>query len=822
LSSLNRKNIYLLSLVAGLTVLAYSNILFNFFLGDDFVHLTWLSKAVHDPSLLLRNFSHNWLDIQTFRFYRPFISVVMFTDYVIWGANGLGFHITNVLYHTASTILVFGISKQLAGTSSTRDSTFDYIWPTAAALLFGLYPLHCEPVSWITGRVDTIVTTFYLSAVWCYMRWRNGSSILLLAGSLASMTLALLSKEMAVSIPALLVAYELIFSPKSNQRNNQANGEPTETINQAGSSANTAQPNKDNLPGSAANGEQLPEKTNPSGRGNISNWVSPLVNSIKVTAPYWALLVLYFIVRRFALGTFVGGYDDSLFFVANWKEFIRGWCNGLFMMFVPANRLVIGGRNLIRIAWDIGMMAAISGLVFSVLKGSRSLLLFLFIWCVLGLAPVYKVFAILPDLEGSRLAYVATVPLTMLLAYGLCCAIASAAAAKRIIPQRLAEGSLLLLLVCAYLLLFLNNEVWRRAGTEMNAIRASLQKTYKETTGDPQTLLIGMPDEVNGAYLGRNAIPGMLEQPQFPRDIRNCVFFNDALPIMPFGFLKESLQNSADQVNIYFWNRPNKSWQKINLSEASKNANPKVTLQKPTSPSRNHPELGVEATLAASGNIVVKTANETPASCFNSDFLFVTKKNYSSNITLEFKNALSLRGKVVDAITGRDFNWHGDNGVIFCLRADPIWSLGGSAHAISLKTKDESALLTAQFIPAEQIMPFITFANSGYLGTKGYLHLSAAAPAGTVSCYKNEVPGATGFALEIMKANAFLSPDELNATQQSHRVWKEIIKQSKTGEVAFNRDFFPSPGIYQARAWALDSNDKRIGVAGDHIDISVD
>jgi protein O-mannosyl-transferase len=775
---LNRKNIYLLSLVAGLTILAYSNILFNFFLGDDFVHLTWLSKAVHDPSLLLRNFTHNWLDIQTFRFYRPFISVVMFTDYVIWGANGLGFHITNVLYHTVSTMLVFGITKQLAGTSSKRDSTFDYVWPAAAALLFGLYPLHCEPVSWITGRVDTIVTTFYLAAVWCYIRWRNGSSILLLAGSLASITLALLSKEMAVSIPALLVAYELIFSPKSN----------------------------------------------PSGRSNISLWVSRLVDSIKVTAPYWVLLVLYFSVRRFALGTFVGGYDDSLFFVANWKEFIRGWCNGLFMMFVPANRLVIGGRNVIRIAWDIGMMAAISGLVFSIFKGSRSVLLFLFTWWILGLAPVYKVFAILPDLEGSRLAYVATVPLTMLLAYGLCCAIASAAAAKQMIPQRLAEGSLLLLLVCAYLLLFLNNEVWRRAGTEMNAIRASLQKTYEQTTGDPQTLLIGMPDEVNGAYLGRNAIPGMLEQPQFSRDIRNCVFFNDALPIMPFGFLKESLKNSADQVKIYFWNRPNKAWQKVNLADASKNANPKVNLQKPTSPSPRHPELGVEATLATSGDLLVKTENGTPASCFNSDFLFVTKKNSPTNVTLEFKNALSLRGKVVDNITGQDFNWRGSDGMIFCLRADPIWSLGGSAHAISLKTKDESALLTAQFIPAEQLMPFITFANSGYLGTKGYLHLSPATSSGTVSCYKNEVPGATGFCLEIMLANAFLSPADLNATHpsQTHRVWKEIIKQSKTGEVVFNRDFFPTPGIYQARAWALDSNGKRVGVAGDHIDISVD
>jgi hypothetical protein len=107
--------------------MAYGNILFNFFLGDDFVHLTWLSKAVHNPSLLARNFNHNWLDIQTFRFYRPFISVVMFSDYMIWGANGLGFHLTNVLYHLASALLVFSITRQLASKLPSRLSTPDFV-----------------------------------------------------------------------------------------------------------------------------------------------------------------------------------------------------------------------------------------------------------------------------------------------------------------------------------------------------------------------------------------------------------------------------------------------------------------------------------------------------------------------------------------------------------------------------------------------------------------------------------------------------------------------------------------------------------------------
>jgi hypothetical protein len=43
-----------LSLLA--VILAYRSILFDFFLGDDFVHLPWLKQAATDPRLVLANF----------------------------------------------------------------------------------------------------------------------------------------------------------------------------------------------------------------------------------------------------------------------------------------------------------------------------------------------------------------------------------------------------------------------------------------------------------------------------------------------------------------------------------------------------------------------------------------------------------------------------------------------------------------------------------------------------------------------------------------------------------------------------------------------
>ncbi len=196
-----------LALIALAITVAYSATLFNWFAGDDFVHLIWLKDAIHNPELILRNFHANWLDVKTTKFYRPLISVFMVQDYALWGTNGFGFHLTNVLFLIFSSLTLFFIVRDLvAPIQGSRKNTPAFL----AALIFGLYPLHLEPVSWITGRVDCIVTAFFLASLWCYMRWRVSKSIWLFAATWTSMVLGLLSKEMAIVLPATFVAYELL------------------------------------------------------------------------------------------------------------------------------------------------------------------------------------------------------------------------------------------------------------------------------------------------------------------------------------------------------------------------------------------------------------------------------------------------------------------------------------------------------------------------------------------------------------------------------------------------------------------------------------
>src|SRR5271170_7365735 len=106
-----------LILIAALTTAAYSPILGDFYHGDDYIHLTWLPKAVAQPELIWRNFHTTWLDGFSAQFYRPLISVFNVFDYVLWRGNGIGFHVTNLVCHLASVLFLFLIVKEIGRVS---------------------------------------------------------------------------------------------------------------------------------------------------------------------------------------------------------------------------------------------------------------------------------------------------------------------------------------------------------------------------------------------------------------------------------------------------------------------------------------------------------------------------------------------------------------------------------------------------------------------------------------------------------------------------------------------------------------------------------
>ena len=816
-SSTVRKNTQgiLVFIVALATLLCYLPVLFNFFSGDDFVHLTWLKQAMAYPTLIWKNFYSSWLDGTTTKFYRPLISIFMVTDYMVWGLNGLGFHITNLLFHLTSTVTLFFVALRLgnlfAGGSSEeksppqiRGSAVSFAF--FASIIFGLYPLHPEAVSWITGRVDTIVTTFIVVSFWCYMQWRDGKSIFWCAGSIVALMLGLLSKEMAITLPATMAAYEVLLWWQKG--------------------------------------------------GNRNNLMAGAINAIKVIIPFAVVIALYFAVRLNALGTFVGGYDDSLFFISNMKEFVYGWLHALKILLIPANKDFFDTKNALLIFWQVSLgFIVVSALTnFVTLRKIIPVFFFTAVWLAFALIPVYKIFAIADDLQGSRLAYLATVPLSLLMALGFTTVrmvgnpVTWLRAANRL---RIVWGALFVTAAAA--MLWTNNQAWVTAGEQSNAIRQELDKLYKtEIEGDPQVLFLGLPDQIHGSYVCRNALYGMTKAPQLHRDVEHNILVDRFEPIMPFGYLKGSLRDAGDKVKIYRWDLESKKFAAITIPKGSAQAGNGIEkqLNEESKTAVKYEGPALKQLLSVSDDYGIKTSSfdekgnfkivtdapkgRRPAvklalklPCFSTDFIAVTV----------IAGALPAENKGLDLLYKNDINpefnlFHRAHAnlaqspqpqrLLFSLRSAPEWALGGNSREFELylPLRCELKVLSVETVPASAVMPSIAFAKSGFLGTKGYLHLGSNKQQDTVQYDAGGISGCTGVLFELTRTNLLFASQ--NDTEKSQVTLKEIKSPGTKGSITLERKDFSGLGIYELRAWAVDKDGNRLGVSGDHIVISVD
>src|ERR1017187_7691058 len=99
------------------------------------------------------SFSSNW---------HPLTWLSHMLDCQLYGLRPAGHHITNLLFHIANSLLLFGLLRRLTGV----------IWPSAfAAALFALHPLHVESVAWVSERKDVLSAFFFILTVWTYARY---------------------------------------------------------------------------------------------------------------------------------------------------------------------------------------------------------------------------------------------------------------------------------------------------------------------------------------------------------------------------------------------------------------------------------------------------------------------------------------------------------------------------------------------------------------------------------------------------------------------------------------------------------------------------
>jgi len=183
-------------LLAALTVACYWRVVTCRFVNfDDYYYL------VENPRVAL---GLSWSNVvwafQTgyFANWHPLTWLSYLADYEIYGLNPGGFHLTNLLFHTANTVLLFLLLKAMTAR----------VWPSAfVAAFFAWHPLHVESVAWISERKDVLSTFFFLLTLLAYVKYARStaSRSRFYVLSLVLFAFALMSKPMVVTLPFLLL-----------------------------------------------------------------------------------------------------------------------------------------------------------------------------------------------------------------------------------------------------------------------------------------------------------------------------------------------------------------------------------------------------------------------------------------------------------------------------------------------------------------------------------------------------------------------------------------------------------------------------------------
>jgi tetratricopeptide (TPR) repeat protein len=151
--------------------------------------------------------------------YVPLTWMTLGLDFLVWGLNPAGYHLTNVLLHTANATLVYLIARRLLRVANpvavTRDLLAWRLSAAFAALLFAVHPLRVESVAWVTERRDVLSGLFYLLAIWAYLRDAEAAIDVSIRQrvwywiSLGCFVLALFSKAITVTLPIVLIVLDV-------------------------------------------------------------------------------------------------------------------------------------------------------------------------------------------------------------------------------------------------------------------------------------------------------------------------------------------------------------------------------------------------------------------------------------------------------------------------------------------------------------------------------------------------------------------------------------------------------------------------------------
>lgn len=203
-----------IAIVLVLTFAAYAPTLRYQFVHDD------RGQIVENPA------AHSWRAVPTYftaqvwagvmpeelgNYYRPLFLLWVRVNDAVFGNAPWGWHLTTVLAHLLTTLLVYLLALRLE---------IDDDVALLAALIFGLHPAHIEAVAWISGVTEPLLAILLIASLLAYLHAENKTprAFRWKLASVGFFALALLEKETALILPGILICYEWFYGAEREQR----------------------------------------------------------------------------------------------------------------------------------------------------------------------------------------------------------------------------------------------------------------------------------------------------------------------------------------------------------------------------------------------------------------------------------------------------------------------------------------------------------------------------------------------------------------------------------------------------------------------------
>jgi len=377
-------------------------------------------------------------------FWHPLTWLSLMLDAQIYGPKAGGFHVSSLMLHILSTLLLFWLFHRMTGA----------VWRAAfVAVLFGVHPLHVESVAWIAERKDMASGFLWMLTLCLYVFYTEKPNRKRYLAAWICFACALMSKSMVVTLPVILILLD--YWPLGRLQKKKSG---------------LLRPQK-NPEGKISGRKAVLPSTVPvtaAGAKEPSLWIIPFWQ-IKEKAPFFLLSFIFVGLTLYAqdvltLDSWPPGSRIANAFVSYAQYAAHVFCPlGLavfypFVISLPVWKIILGAVFFFSVT-----VAAIIG------YRRFPQLLVGWLWYVVVLAPVIGIIQVGKHSWADRYSYLSSIGITIMMAWGIPVLFKNETVRKKI----LLPAGAAFVVVMAFL-------AWRQVGFWQNSI-ALYERALKVT-----------------------------------------------------------------------------------------------------------------------------------------------------------------------------------------------------------------------------------------------------------------------------------------------------------------------------------------------------